>query len=244
MQAIREVYSLLMPVAEGRVVIPRAAVAEVMGFSRPKNKPENSPDFMLGYVEWQGQPIPLVSFEAACGQKIPELSRRARVAVVFGIAGKLDPNVFALVTQGYPYLVRVNEGVLLQDELKDTDAGKPILARTRMANERPLIPDLEQLELMLADALGIVDKPVIEASLDELDSFDVGEDEGMEDALLDDGLVDMIEVADDSEIAVEGDEDTDDGSDDVSFGLDDLEIDESEISFEDVEFDSDETDDK
>ncbi len=101
---------------------------------------------------------------------------------------------------------------------------------------------------MLADALGIVDKPVIEASLDELDSFDVGEDEGMEDALLGDGLVDLIEVADDSEIAVEGDEDaddgSDDGSDDVSFGLDDLEIDESEISFEDVEFDSSDTDDK
>ena len=176
MQPVREVYSLLMPVQGGRIIVPRAAVAEVMGYSRPKNRPENAPDFVLGFVEWQGQKIPLVSYEAARGQGVPELGRRTRVAVVFGMAGHLDPDVFAVVTQGYPYLVRVNENVLHSEEM---DSNEPlVLARVRMANEKPLIPDFEKLEVLIAEALGIaVNEPAIATTIEPADELDALGDE-------------------------------------------------------------------
>jgi len=179
MQPVREVYSLLMPIQGGRIIVPRAAVAEVMGYTKPKERPDNAPAFVLGYVEWQQQRIPLISFEAARGGDVPELGRRTRIAVVFGIAERLKPNVFAMVTQGYPYLVRVNENVL---HLEATETEEPlVLARVRMANEKPFVPNLEQLEVLIAEGLGIeaaADEPPAAAGFaDELDSIELGDEE-------------------------------------------------------------------
>src|SRR5690606_32423323 len=168
---VREVYSLLMPLADGRVVVPRAAIAEVLGFTRPKDRPANAPEFLLGFIDWQGQRIPLVSLEAARGKPAPTLGRRTRIAVVFGFGGRLKPDVFALVTQGYPYLVRVNENVL-QPEAMETD--EPfILARVRMANEKPYIPDLEALEERIVSAPAhtkVASAPSIDPA-DEIDAL-------------------------------------------------------------------------
>ena len=149
-----EIYSLLVPLAGSRLILPRAAVIEVMGYNPPKERPADAPEWLLGWVNWQNNRIPLVSFEGACGQPLPEFKSRTRIAVVQAISGLLDPPTFALATQGYPYLLRVNRGVL---KLDDSEEGMPeqLLARVRMANERPGIPDLEALELMIAAALGI-----------------------------------------------------------------------------------------
>ena len=158
-----EIYSLLVPLAGSRLVLPRAAIVEVMGYNAPKERPAGAPEWLLGWVQWQGNRIPLISFEGACGQPLPEFKSRTRIAVVQAIAGLLDPPAFAIATQGYPYLLRVNRNVL---RLDDSDEALPaqLLSRTRMANERPGIPDLEVLERMVAEALGIkAPEPVTEA---------------------------------------------------------------------------------
>jgi hypothetical protein len=94
---------------------------------------------------------------------LPDFKSRTRIAVVQAISGLLDPPAFAIATQGYPYLLRVNRNVL---KLDDTEEVLPeqLMARVRMANERPGIPDLEALERMVAGALGIkAPEPVTEA---------------------------------------------------------------------------------
>lgn len=213
MQPVREVYSLLMPIKGGRIIVPRAAVAEVMGYTRPRERPDDAPAFVLGFVEWQGQRIPLVSFEAARGGDVPELGRRTRIAVVFGIAGRLTPNVFAVVTQGYPYLVRVNENVLHREEM---EADEPlVLARVRMANEKPFVPNLEQLEALIADGLG-VEALAVDSSdgepIDELDAIDIGDEDDFSDALIDTGDDDAADVSPTVEV------DNDDASTDINLG--------------------------
>lgn len=188
MQPVREVYSLLMPVQDGRIIVPRAAVAEVTGYVRPKERPADAPDFLLGFIDWQGQKIPLVSFEAARGRGVPELGRRTRIAIVFGIAGRLNPDVFAVVTQGYPYLVRVNENVLQREEM---NAEPLMLARVRMANEKPYIPDFEKLEMLIADCLGLpagnAGAMAAAEPVDELDAFGGSDEEELDVGLLDGG---------------------------------------------------------
>lgn len=224
MENIREVYSLLVPLENGRIILPRAAVAEVVGFAKPKDRPDDAPAFLLGYIHWQKQRIPLVSFEAACGKPVPEMGRRARIAIIFGIEGKLgEPNVYALVTQGYPYLVRVNEGVLKLEEMEEGDESGPVLCRARMANERPKIPDIGKLELMLAEALGITDEdvtgsdaaPAVE-EVDELEAL-AGDEEDAEDGFL--AELDSIRV-DDDELG-EPDDDEEYDLDSISFETDD-----------------------
>jgi chemosensory pili system protein ChpC len=158
-----ELYGLLVPLSGSRLVLPRAAVVEVLGYAPPRERPEGAPEWLLGWTQWQGNRIPLISFEAACGQPLPEFKNRTRIAVVQAIGGLLEPPAFAIATQGYPYLLRVNRNVL---KLEQSEEGEPptVLSRVRMANERPAIPDLEEVERMLAAALGIEAKaPVSEA---------------------------------------------------------------------------------
>lgn len=161
--ALDELYGLLVPLAGSRLVVPRAAIIEVMGYTVPRERPDGAPEWLLGWTMWQNNRIPLISFEAACGLPLPEFKNRTRIAVIQAIAGLLDPPSFAIATQGYPYLLRVNRNVL---KLEGGLEAEPtvVLSRVRMANERPAVPDLEELERMIAGALGIELKaPALEA---------------------------------------------------------------------------------
>ncbi|MGB9429630.1 MAG: chemotaxis protein CheW [Gammaproteobacteria bacterium] len=151
-QALEEIYSLLIPFAGGKLILPRLSVAEVMGYTRPRPV-RGTPSWLLGLINWQGQEIPLVSFEGLCGRKIPERANRTRVAIMFTINRQMEPPVFALMTQGYPYLVRVNAAVLSVDAEDGFSDEAPVLSRIRMANERPVIPDLEAIEDKLLEAM-------------------------------------------------------------------------------------------
>jgi len=151
-RAIEEVYSLLIPFAGGKMILPRVSVAEVTGFLRPKPV-RNAPDWLLGLISWQGQEIPLVSFEGLCGRKVPERANRTRIAVAHAIGEQITPPLFAVLTQGYPYLVRVNSAVLSVEPENDFGADAPVLNRVRMANERPYVPDLEAIEAKLLEIM-------------------------------------------------------------------------------------------
>ena len=144
-QQLAEVYSLLVPFGGGKLILPRVAVAEVTGFLRPKAV-RGAPDWLMGLISWHSQDIPLVSFEGLCGRKVPERAGRTRIAVTYAISEQISPAVFAIMTQGYPYLVRVNPAVLTVESENEFGADAPILMRVRMANERPFIPDIEAIE--------------------------------------------------------------------------------------------------
>lgn len=149
---IEEVYSLLIPFAGGKLILPRLSVAEVTGYVRPKPVP-NAPIWLLGLMSWQDQQIPLVSFEGLCGRKVPERANRTRIAVTYAINDQLEPPVFAIMTQGYPYLVRVNSAVLSVESENDFTGNEPVINRVRMDNERPYIPDLEAIEEKLIEVM-------------------------------------------------------------------------------------------
>ena len=151
-QVIDEVYSLLIPFAGGKMIMPRVSITEVTGFLRPKPV-RGAPEWLLGLISWQGQEIPLVSFEGLCGRKVPERANRTRIAVAHAIGEQINPPLFAILTQGYPYLVRVNSAVLSVDPESDFVADAPILNRVRMANERPYVPDIEAIEAKLLEIM-------------------------------------------------------------------------------------------
>ena len=148
----KELYSLLIPLAERRLLVPRACVAEVVGFSAPEG---NGSDFTwyLGGMLWDGRLVPTISFEGCCGDRIPEAGRRSRVVIFHATGSALPGRFFGIVSQGFPQLVRVNPGVLsTEPDVKKND-DLPILCQLRMVNEYPLVPDLEKLEEMIHDAV-------------------------------------------------------------------------------------------
>jgi len=147
-----ELYSLLVPLSEDRLIVPRACVAEVVRFSQTE-KLEGAHDWMLGTVNWNGRPLPVVSFEGALGKERPIVTGRTRIVVFYANTGQLKGGFFGILTQGFPQLVRVNRDVLKLESKDGWPDTAPVLCRVRMINEFPLIPNLEQLEAMLANEL-------------------------------------------------------------------------------------------
>jgi chemosensory pili system protein ChpC len=145
-----DLYGLLIPLLDERLLVPRACVAEVTGFQTLQEMP-GAPPWYLGVAPWNGRSIPVVSFEGACGQRIPPGGGRTRVVVFTCLGQKLPAGHFGIASQGFPQLVRVNSGVIHPDGSRVFAERAPVLCQVRMINELPLVPDLERLEEMIAD---------------------------------------------------------------------------------------------
>ena len=145
-----EIYSLLVPLANGRLLLPRACVAEITGYQEPASM-AGAPPWYLGLVQWNGRQIPLVSFEGLCRQSAPVVSSRSRLVVLHALGERIDAGAYAIVAQGFPQLVRVNAEVIRPDSAYAVPESDPVICRVRMLNETPWIPDLDRLEILIAD---------------------------------------------------------------------------------------------
>lgn len=149
-----ELYSLLVPLTDERLLVPRACVAEVIAFVVPEQveSDEPLPDWFLGFITWNGRRLPVASFEAMSGIDPSKRPGRTRIVVFNTFGDALDGSYYGIITQGFPQLVRVNADVLTRADEQHWPEGQPVLCRTRMINEYPLIPDMERLEAMIAEA--------------------------------------------------------------------------------------------
>ncbi len=150
-----ELYSLLVPLAGERLIVPRACVAEVVGYQTPAEM-TNAPPWYVGLVNWSARSVPIVSFEGALGQPLPTVSSRTRIVIFHAIEGKLQCGFFGVLTQGFPQLVRVNADVVRPDPSRGFSERSPVICQVRMVNETPLIPDLQRLEEMIAEETSVM----------------------------------------------------------------------------------------
>ena len=145
-----ELYSLLIPLAQERLIVPRACVAEVVTWQQPEAV-EGTPPWYLGTIHWSGRPIPVISFESLCGQHYPPPGTRTRIVICVSLSNQLSCGYFGMITQGFPQLVRVNPDVVKSDPSRTFTERGPVLCQVRMLNESPLIPDFDCIEQMISE---------------------------------------------------------------------------------------------
>jgi chemosensory pili system protein ChpC len=145
-----ELYSLLVPLADERLIVPRACVAEVVTWQDPQ-KVAGTPPWYLGTIIWNGRTIPVISFEGLGGQVAPTPGTRTRIVVFIALSNQLSVGYFGVLTQGFPQLVRVNADVVKPDPERTFSERSPILCQVRMLNESPLIPDFEYVEQRISE---------------------------------------------------------------------------------------------
>lgn len=145
-----EIYCLLVPLADERLLLPRSCITEVINYQAPVPM-EGAPAWYLGTIAWGGRRVPLVSIEAACGHTLPRTGGRTRIVVMQAISGAIEGGHFAVLTQGFPQLVRVNADVLHADDSRTFGERSPIVCQVRMVNEYPLVPDFDRIEQMVAE---------------------------------------------------------------------------------------------
>ena len=148
-QRVEELYSLLIPLHQGRLIVPRSCVAEVVRYTEPEERP-NGPAWFRGHMSWNELEIPVIRVEELSGLEPVAPGGRTRLAIFHCATDSLSAGFFGVLTEGFPQLVRVNRDVLRLEATDGWPDDAPVLCRVKMINEFPLIPDLEKLELMLA----------------------------------------------------------------------------------------------
>lgn len=142
---------VLIQVADARLLLPNATIAEVLSYASPEPVAD-TPDWLLGRIRWRGWQLPLVSFSRFAGIAEEEGGLGSKVIVLKALGGDTRRPYFAMLTQGFPRLVTVTEAALAT---LDDDAGLPagVLSRVRLNENDAVVPDLAALERSLHEAL-------------------------------------------------------------------------------------------
>jgi chemosensory pili system protein ChpC len=144
-----ELYALLVPLDSERLLVPRGCVAEVVGYQAPQQMIGASP-WYLGVITWNGRKVPLVSFEGAAGREVSPPTARSRVVILNALSAQDEGAYLAVLSQGFPQLVRVSPELVKLDASREFPDDSPVICQLHMLNESPLVPDLDRLEEMVA----------------------------------------------------------------------------------------------
>lgn len=140
---LHEIPCLLVPLHNRTLLVPTVTVAEMVPVA-PYEGEADSPDWFLGFFEWRGQKVPLVSFELLAGDTDASVAAKGRVAVMNNTGVSEDLPFIAIPTQGIPRMARVSP----EDIKEDANAvKKPFeLMRVKIGLEELTIPDVTALE--------------------------------------------------------------------------------------------------
>lgn len=148
-QASGEVRGVLLPMQEGRLLLPNAAVCEVVSFRTPDSAPATAPDWVLGTFRWRNHVLPLVSFEQLQGMETREVGNRARVAICNTLNGSEKLPYIGILLHAAPHLTLVSESSI--SPFQGEEPLHEMVARRVVVNGvDALIPDLDALESALA----------------------------------------------------------------------------------------------
>lgn len=148
----QEIRGVLIQVEGARLLLPNAAISEVLSFAPPEAVP-GAPDWLLGRIRWRGWQLPLVSFSRLTGVAEEQGGLGNKVIVLKALGGDPRAPYFALLTQGFPRLVTVSRDRLATDA--DAQSGLPeaVSASVSLNDDAAWIPDLAQVEASIGEAL-------------------------------------------------------------------------------------------
>lgn len=150
----REIRGLMIPVTNGRVLMPNANVAEVISFSNPDRIP-STPDWLLGRINWRGWRLPLFSFSLLAGMAMDERTVGGRVTVMKALGGNPRMPYIAMLAQGFPRLTTITPEILVPTG-ENTMQRPGVMMDLLVRDDTAIIPDLAQIEQLITEALASV----------------------------------------------------------------------------------------
>lgn len=133
---------VLIPTPGEQLLLPNICVAEIVPWRRLKPLADG-PEWLLGYVGWRGQTIPVIHF-AEFNEQPATPATQARCLVVMNRARNASaPAFYAVAAEGLPRMVQLSEDDLssASDELSVAQ-----IMKVNVGTELATIPDLAFVE--------------------------------------------------------------------------------------------------
>ena len=140
---IGSVRCLIVPADPGLLVIPSAAVAEIVPLSLDESLAEGN---LLGFMSWRGVDVPVYSMEGMTGNDIPEFGKRSKAFIFYPWKGSEKNMFFAIAIRHdpRPRLLSSEDVKASDDDQEDKDF---ICASFIYDGEIAVIPDLQAISL-------------------------------------------------------------------------------------------------
>jgi chemosensory pili system protein ChpC len=143
-EQVDSVRCMVMPLNGGALLIPNAALAEVISYSAPPEELSKEAPWLVGFAAWRGVDVPLVAFERSCGLDEPGSNPRAQVAVLYGVSGDKACPYVGLRLQGIPRSMVVSPDRLTP---RSVESAHPFVhAELTISDTDVMLPDLPALE--------------------------------------------------------------------------------------------------
>ncbi|WP_157954216.1 chemotaxis protein CheW [Saccharospirillum mangrovi] len=140
-----------VPMQQKSLLVPQVAIAEVVAKATLQAVPD-APVWLLGRLDWRGQSLPVLSYEAANGQTQAPDSPGVRLAIFNTLSDGAALPFWALRIQGIPRLLRLSDAEVREDSLARCTRAERLAVITQLG--KASIPDLDYLE-SLAASIGI-----------------------------------------------------------------------------------------
>lgn len=149
---INAIHCLLIQLYQDLLLLPNAAVAEVVAYTEPEPIAD-APDWLLGQLIWREHTVPLISFELASGGTVGEGFGDRRIAVLNTLNSNPDVPYVAIMIQGIPHLQVVVPDAITEN--KDAVKERPsVSAQVVVEGQEVLVPDLDSLEHRITSLQG------------------------------------------------------------------------------------------
>jgi chemosensory pili system protein ChpC len=140
--------NIILPLSKSGLLLPNSAVAEVI-LAGQLSSAVSSP-FLLGYMTWREQEIPLISFEGLLSGSLPKDLPLRQMAILHGITNRQKMPFFGLVLRGVPRMLRLRASDITP---LDVEANPLIHSHVRAGDMALMIPDWDALEQEILAAL-------------------------------------------------------------------------------------------
>ena len=142
------VHCLLLPLHKEIVVLPNAAVAEIIPYD--SHEPiSDAPEWFLGRLNWRERRVPLISFESASGIEPGRINSSCRIAILNTLNGSQQLPYIAFLTQGLPSLQIVRPNTVQYAD--KSSHRQSVKAYVNIGGTAAVIPDIDDLETRIVN---------------------------------------------------------------------------------------------
>jgi chemosensory pili system protein ChpC len=146
-EELSELSCVVIPLEGMQLVLPNVCIAEILPWRRIKALGE-SPPWCLGLLGWRGEMVPVVRFESLNGRPGPARKSGRCMVVMNRARNTRGLPFYAMAAEGLPRLVQLTGEDISQEGDQLGPAESAVL---RIGTEQVVIPDLEKIEVAVAE---------------------------------------------------------------------------------------------
>ena len=149
-EEMRELQVLMVPWHGDYLMLPNAAVVEVLRSQEIKAKEGESANWLLGDVAWRNISLPLISMEQMLNLDEYQTDQKKRILVCHLLSDELEQPFVGIEVYGIPQLRTLDESMFKVIEPDSDEKNQSLVATVTVGDDKAYIPDLEKIGQMLA----------------------------------------------------------------------------------------------